>query len=298
MQGLALELKMLRLRAGNPSLEELARKMTCSHSTISAYLNGHRLPPPDQLSRFVRACGGDPAVWQRKLEEVHEQLTRLPAQGAGGSAQDDAAQKGWWEENADLPANYQQFIGMEQQATFIAIWNSDVVPDLLQTEAYARHAISSYGQVDPIAPGMIKRLVQVRMLRQQVLTRTWLALRAVLDESILIRRFGTDPVMYEQLQQLARESDRPNLTMQVLPLNARHQFPLASSVIFGFESDGEDVLRDVVSTEYSLNDYSFLEGERKTYLHRIAFHRLAEVSLSPGDSRQLILDIAESHWSR
>jgi hypothetical protein len=53
--------------------------MSCSHSTVSAYLNGHRLPPPDQLNKFVLACKGDPAAWQRRLENVHERLSRLPA---------------------------------------------------------------------------------------------------------------------------------------------------------------------------------------------------------------------------
>jgi FtsZ-interacting cell division protein YlmF len=53
--------------------------MSCSHSTVSAYLNGRRVPPPDQLKTFVLACKGDPATWQERLETVHETLSRLPA---------------------------------------------------------------------------------------------------------------------------------------------------------------------------------------------------------------------------
>jgi hypothetical protein len=40
-----------------------------------------------------------------------------------------------------------------------------------------------------------------------------------------------------------------------------------------------------------------LEGERETYLHRIAFRMLAEASLDPAASRELILETAESQWS-
>jgi hypothetical protein len=40
-----------------------------------------------------------------------------------------------------------------------------------------------------------------------------------------------------------------------------------------------------------------LEGEKETYLHRIAFQTLAEVSLDPAASRALILEAAASHWS-
>jgi hypothetical protein len=40
-----------------------------------------------------------------------------------------------------------------------------------------------------------------------------------------------------------------------------------------------------------------VEGERETYLHRIAFQMLAEASLDPVASRALILETAEAMWS-
>jgi len=52
----------------------------------------------------------------------------------------------------------------------------------------------------------------------------------------------------------------------------------------------------VVSTEHLRHDSS-LEGERETYLHRIAFQMLAGASLDQASSRALILETAESHWS-
>jgi transcriptional regulator with XRE-family HTH domain len=81
VQELALEMRNLRLHAENPSLEKLGRAMSCSHATVSAYLNGRRLPPPGQLKAFVEACGESAAwpAWQRRLEAVHERLSRLPA---------------------------------------------------------------------------------------------------------------------------------------------------------------------------------------------------------------------------
>jgi transcriptional regulator with XRE-family HTH domain len=65
----------------------------------------------------------------------------------------DASHKGWWEEYADgLSADYQQFIALEHEASSIAIWHVDVVAGLLQTQAYARHIISSYTRVEPVPP--------------------------------------------------------------------------------------------------------------------------------------------------
>jgi len=117
----------------------------------------------------------------------------------------------------------------------------------------------------------------------------------VLDESVLKRRVGDDQVMYEQLQRLEREADRPNLTLQILPLDADTVFG-ESFVIFGFGADAEATLHDVVSTEHLKNDFS-VEGERETHLHRIAFQMLASASLDPASSKALILETAQAHWS-
>ena len=250
---------------------------------------------PSKISRYERARTG---LRPREVERL------LDYYGITGSQRalllglaEDAAQKGWWEEFADtLSEDYQQFIGLEHEATAIAIWHVDVVAGLLQTEAYARHIIGSYSRVEPVAPGMIGRLVKVRMQRQQVLDRDGLVLTVVLDESVLTRRIGDELVMYEQLQRLAREADRPNLTMRILPLNAQHTVFGESFVIFGFGEDSDAMLQDVVSTEQLRSGFT-LEGERETYLHRIAFQMLAEASLEPDESKALILQTAQSHWS-
>jgi hypothetical protein len=134
------------------------------------------------------------------------------------------------------------------------------------------------------------------MRRQQVLDRDGLQLSVLLDESVLKRRVGDESVMYEQLQRLAQEADRPNLTLQVLPLDAQHMVFGESFVIFGFGADSDAMLQDVVSTEHLRSGFT-LEGERETYLHRIAFQALADAALDPAASRALILETAESHWS-
>jgi len=250
---------------------------------------------PSKISRYERARTG---LRPREVERLLDYYGITGAQRALllGLAE-DAAQKGWWEEFADsLSEDYQQFIGLEHEATSIAIWHVDVVAGLLQTEAYARHIIGSYSRVEPVAPGMIGRMVRVRAQRQQVLDREELQLTIVLDESVLKRRIGDESVMYEQLLRLAREAERPNLTLRILPLETQHTVFGESFVIFGFGDDSDAMLQDVVSTEHLKSGF-ILEGERETYLHRIAFQMLAEASLDAAESRALILETAESHWS-
>jgi len=250
---------------------------------------------PSKISRYERARTGlRPREVERLLDYYQitgshrELLLRLA---------EDATQKGWWEEFTDsLSEDYQQFIGLEHEAASMSIWHVDVVPGLLQTEDYARHIISSYSRVEPIPPAMIERLVRVRMRRQQVLSRDGLQLSVVLDESVLKRRIGDEPVMYDQLMRLVKEADRPNLTLQVLPLDAQHSVFGESFVIFSFGQDADAMLQDVVSTEHLRSGFT-LEGERDTYLHRIAFQMLSEAALDPVASRALILETAESYWS-
>jgi transcriptional regulator with XRE-family HTH domain len=250
---------------------------------------------PSKISRYERARTGlRPREVERLLD--YYEITG-PRRALLLGLAEDAAQKGWWEEYSDsLSDDYKQFIGLEHEATSMTIWHVDVVTGLLQTEEYARHIIGSYSQVEPVAPGMIGRLVRVRLRRQQVLSRDGLQLSVVLDESVLKRRIGDDAVMYDQLQRLVQEADRPNLTLQVLPLDAQHSVFGESFVIFSFGQDADAMLQDVVSTEHLRSGFT-LEGERDTYLHRIAFQMLSEASLDPVASRALILKTAESYWS-
>jgi transcriptional regulator with XRE-family HTH domain len=250
---------------------------------------------PSKISRYERARTGlRPREVERLLD--YYEITG-PRRALLLGLAEDAAQKGWWEEFTDsLSEDYKQFIGLEHEATSMAIWHVDVVTGLLQTEEYARHIIGSYSRVEPVAPGMIGRLVRVRMRRQQVLDRDGLQLSVVLDESVLKRRIGDEAVMYDQLKRLVKEADRPNLTLQVLPLDAQHVVFGESFVIFGFGQDADAMLQDVVSTEHLRSGFT-LEGERDTYLHRIAFQMLSEAALDPVASRKLILETAETYWA-
>jgi transcriptional regulator with XRE-family HTH domain len=262
-----------------------------SGDAVAAALNWS----PSKISRYERARTGlRPREVERLLD--YYRITGPRRTTLLGLAE-DATRKGWWEDFADsLSDDYRQFIGLEHEAASIAIWHVNVVPGLLQTEAYARHIISSYNRVEPVTPGMIRRLVTVRMHRQEILNRDELQLTAIIDESILRRRIGNEAVMHEQLHSLARAAQRPNLTLRVLPLSAQHAVFSESFVIFGFGSDGDAMPRDVLTAEH-LRTSSTSEEERETYLHRIAFQVLADSALDPRASTALILQAAESYWS-
>jgi transcriptional regulator with XRE-family HTH domain len=277
---LAAELRAIRESMGR-SGDAVAASLKWSPSKISRYERAKTGLPPREVERLLDyyKIAGDR---RRLLLDLAE----------------DATQKGWWEEyGSTISEDYQQFIGLEHEATTMAIWHVDVVPGLLQTETYARQIISSYSRVEPVAPGLIGRLVRVRMRRKQVLSRDMLGISVVLDESVLMRKIGTSAIMREQLLYLAEVADRPDLELRVLPLDADHTVVGESFVIFGFGTeDSEAVLQDVVSTEQMRSGF-ILEGERESFLHRIAFQMLAAASLDPADSKAKILAAAEK-WLR
>ena len=110
-------------------------------------------------------------------------------------------------------------IGFEAEVASAEAWTVDIVPGLLQTEAYARQVHIGYQAVVPIAPGIIDTRERVRMIRQEVLTRdSPLKLSVVLDESVFLRPIGESPLMHAQLQHLLQMADLPNVELRVLPL--------------------------------------------------------------------------------
>src|SRR6266496_4132708 len=161
----------VRRRRLAAELRELREGKGKSGDSVAAALNWSA----SKISRYERARTGlRPREVERLLD--YYQVTG-PRRALLLGLAEDAARKGWWEEFADtLSEDYQQFIGLEHEATSIAIWHVDVVAGLLQTQAYARHIIGSYSRVEPVPPGMIGRLVRVRMRRQQVLNREGLQL--------------------------------------------------------------------------------------------------------------------------
>src|SRR5215472_63486 len=173
--------RRLRLASELRAIRESRGK---SGDTVAAALKWS----PSKISRYELARTGLKPVEVEKLLDYYQITGSRRAHLL--ELAEDAAQKGWWEDFAsELSPDYQQFIGLEHEASSIAIWHVEVIPGLLQTKAYARHIIANYGVIEPIAPGMIERLVKVRMQRQQLLDREpAVQLSVVLDESSLRRR--------------------------------------------------------------------------------------------------------------
>jgi transcriptional regulator with XRE-family HTH domain len=278
---LAAELRKLR---GNRKGSEVARAMGWSPSKISRAESGHESLPPEEIEKLIDYYG--------VTEPLRGRLLMLA---------EDAVQRGWWEEYADvLSPQYMEFIGLEDEAVSCLHWQADLVPGLLQTEDYTRQLSIAYQSVDPtIPPSSNERFLQARMRRQDRLTRApVLQLSAVIDEAVLLRRIGNADVMRGQLRHLIEVAELQNVDLRILPLNQHSGLATGAFVILRFGSQGkpDGVLGDVVSTE-ALATQNYVEGETDMHLYSIFFHSLHSAALPPVDSRSLIASVIEQRWS-
>src|ERR1700741_4567195 len=127
---------------------------------------------------------------------------------------------GWWHKYGDvLPDWFQVYVGLEEAASLIRLYEVQFVPGLLQTAEYAR-AVVRLGRPSA-SPEEVERRVNLRMARQEVLTkpggpRLW----AVVDEAALRRPIGGGEVMRAQFERLIEAAGENNITLQVVPFAA------------------------------------------------------------------------------
>lgn len=146
-------------------------------------------------------------------------VTDETERGALLSLAKEANLTGWWHSYSDvLPGWFQTYIGLEGAASLIRVYEVQFVNGLLQTEAYA-HAVVKRG-MKGAGKAEIDRRVALRLERQKLLTAERAPhFHCVLDEAALRRPYGDRDVMRGQLQHLIEVSERPNVTLQVMPFS-------------------------------------------------------------------------------
>jgi len=211
----------------------------------------------------------------------------------------EAAEKGWWEAYSDaLPEELIALIALEDEASSSWMWQVDLIPGLLQTEEYARQVIRGGYQIGiPLLPSQIDQRVEVRLRRQNILTRdNPMEYSVVLDESVLLRRNTDTQVMHTQLAHVLEVSELPNVTVRIFPLQTLHPVVTSSFLLLKFGRAHDTELNDVVSTEQLQSNLHF-EGEADTHQYRRAFQALSDVALDPEQSRELILRTSQQVWA-
>jgi transcriptional regulator with XRE-family HTH domain len=192
-------------------------------------------------------------------------------------------QRTWWTDYRDI-MRAGNFVGLEQEATSMRLWEPVVLPGLLQTEAYMRALLRTGRSFDP--PASIDRRVALRLKRQARLNAANpLDLSAIVDESVIRRVIGGREVTHEQLSHLIETTQLPNVTLRVLPFDAgEHPFLGGSAALLEFR---ETTHLDVVYLEGLAGDF-YEEQPSEVARYREELERLGAKALDPRMSVKLI----------
>jgi transcriptional regulator with XRE-family HTH domain len=265
------------------ALEDAARVLECDRSKISRIETGQRGIRPKELRELLTEYGVPES----------DQAALMAIASRGG-------QRGWWHPYAgSFSEAYLDYVIMESVASEIMSYEAQLVPDLLQTEDYAR-AIAAAEPGYTTSGQREDAIAAMNVRRQGVLTgssgssassgssgssarRLWV----VLGEGALHQEVGGPGVLAGQIRHLVRLSqDLPDLTLQVLPFTAgAHAAAGSASLAILRFSDAPSL--GVVYVE-ALSGGVYLENQTDVARYIRAFALLRASALSAADSVHLL----------
>ncbi|CAL9570606.1 hypothetical protein SUDANB120_04839 [Streptomyces sp. enrichment culture] len=205
------QLKRFRVRAG-VERTELGARLGYSASTIAAYEQGRRVPPP----RFIDQAD-DLLDAGEVLKEMKEEVAR-----------------------AQYPAFFRDAAKLEAEAVELHVYDTHIVNGLLQTEEYARAVFTMRRPL--LSEETIDERVQARLARQGTFTRQPLPTTSfVIEESVLTRPLGGASVMRGQLEHLLLCGQRRNVDIQVMPNGREEHAGLAGPFTLIETTDGRRI---------------------------------------------------------
>lgn len=184
----------------------------------------------------------------------------------------------WWErgDGAVRVAGFGLYLGLESAASCLSIYQPEIVPGLLQTEAYAREV--ERGSLLDATPDDVGFSVRTRMARQDVLFGRPAPPRivAVISEWALTRPVGSREVMAGQWARLRQHADRDGVDLTVLPASAGPHPGLRGEFTLMDFDDPADPSVVCIETDAGA---TFIERTEGVDRQRRVFARLQELSV-------------------
>ena len=257
---LGAELRHRREQAGL-SQSELGEPFFLSGSFIGQLESGVRRMQMDQAIQFDRALSAD-GFFERNCAALGK---------------------------SKYPEHFAEAAEAEARATEIKEYAPQLVPGLLQTEAYAREVFREY---QPTAvESVIDELVAARLERTQLLTDpTEPMLWVVLDEAVLRRQVGGSDVMAAALRHVAELMMRRRIIVQVLPFSAgAHAAMTGPLKLMAFPDAPPLAYLQGLGTGQLQDDPATVRQ------HELTYDLVVASALSPAASLALIQSVAEDY---
>ncbi|MFF2505829.1 helix-turn-helix domain-containing protein [Streptomyces sp. NPDC058067] len=180
---------------------------------------------------------------------------------------------------------YRRYMALEAEAGSLWHFAVSVLPGLLQTPGYAREVLAAGG----LKGKELEQQVEARMGRRELLEGEGAPpFRTILSEAVLRTPLRDVGEWRGQLEYLAEVAERPNVTMQVLPLRVGLHGLMNATVMFLRLANG----RTVAYTENGYRGDLIEENAPVERLQR-AYDAMRDLALSPVESRKFVLATLE-----
>ncbi|MFF7362090.1 Scr1 family TA system antitoxin-like transcriptional regulator [Streptomyces sp. NPDC008125] len=291
LRRLAALLRRLRAEA-ELTREQVAGRTGINVATLYRIEKARARPQRRTLAALMETYGAGEAQRADLLaaQRLADDRSRPRPYGAEPSG---AAGPGRYAGFAGFSEGYLAYLGFEAEASTVRAYESMCVPELLQTERYARAV--TRGMLPDAGRAEVDERVRVRMERRSLLAGAdGPRLRAVVDEAAVRRAVGGPEVMREQAEHLVRIGREPGVEVRVIPFGAGAHAGMAGSFVHLDFPDARDA--ELVWADTPAGDV-FLDAEEETLRYRSLFERLRAVALDPGDSATLLEEVPRSRHS-
>ena len=253
-------LRKLRTEKGL-TVEQAAEQLMFSMSKLSRMETGHGAPSRRDIRDLC-------ALYEVTDEAERKRMMNLAVEGR---------QTGWWQ-SYDLN-QFADYVGLEADAVSVRVYQSILIPGLLQTPDYAR-AVNEAVIPQP-DPERLEEQTEVRLRRQERLTQDPpLRFGVILDDAALHRVIGGPVVMEAQLRHLVELSQLPNVTLQVIPFSVGAHPAMDSTFNVLEFADG---VPGVVYVE-GLVGWVYMKRSQDFERYVRVFERLCQIALPPRKS--------------
>lgn len=173
---------------------------------------------------------------------------------------------------------------LESRARAIGIYQPFLVPDLLQTRAYAEAMVRLAEGPRTPAESVAQTMEQL-FERQQVLDSGHTKVSVILDDTVARRQVGDAALMREQFDHLSDLARRPHIEIRLLPA-AVNVYPRFSGAFVLYR-----MLHPYPEVAYleNLAGRIYLEAPRSKRVV-VAYDRLSAAALTPAESAKLLAD--------
>ncbi|MFE2496562.1 DUF5753 domain-containing protein [Streptomyces scopuliridis] len=265
------ELKKLRVRAGRAA-REAAGLLSTDQAKISHIESGRIGVSEERIRKLAvfYACDDTALI---------ESLCAIASEHRG---------QYWWDDYRGILApGFLDIAELEHHAEYLRCLQPVTFPGVLQTEDYARALF--LGVLPELPADEVQARVEHRMRRQSIFERAEPPrFQTIVHEAALRMRIGGRKVAREQLEHLLEASERPEVTLRVIPFASEDFIEITQTALY---AGGVVPQLDTVHIDTPFGG-RFMDAAADLSRFRMMLDFAEQASLEPDESRSFVHHIA------